>query len=69
MLIIPILFIIALVITGWVAYYTATSVYRSLKKNDSPYARVIQVFTGLIMFVALMALAGYFILSGVSLER
>lgn len=65
----PILFLIALPIIGWVSYYISASVYGSLKKNDNRYARAIQVFTGLIIFVALMALITWFIVSSISLGR
>jgi hypothetical protein len=57
--------IIALPIIGWLSYYISASLYKSLNK----YARLIQVFTALLIFAALMALIVFFIISSITLER
>jgi Mn2+/Fe2+ NRAMP family transporter len=64
-----IIFLFALPITGWLSYYTSASVYKSLKKNDYQYARTIQVLVFLGMFAVLVALAVYFVVSSIRLER
>ena len=64
-----IIVVIALAIIGWLSYYTSTSVYKSLKKNDNQYARLIQVLIAVGMFVILTGLIAYFIISSVKFER
>ena len=61
--------IIALPIIGWLSYYISASLYKSLKKNDNKYARLIQVLTALLIFAALMGLIVFFIISSITLER
>ncbi len=63
------IFIFALFIIGWLSYYTSASVYRSLKKNDNPYARLIQVLIAIGMFAILVLLIAYFIISNIHMER
>jgi hypothetical protein len=64
-----IIFIFALFIIGWLSYYTSASVYKSLKKNDNKYARLIQVLIALGMFIVLLGLIMFFILSNIHMER
>jgi hypothetical protein len=69
MLIFPLLFVIVLPIVGWVAYFISAKTYKGLLKNNSKYARAIQVITFLASFGALMMLMLFLIVSNVSLER
>lgn len=59
----------ALFIIGWLSYYTAASVYKSLHKNGNKYARLIQLVVGTGMFTALLLLIIFFILSNIHMER
>lgn len=63
------IFIFALFIIGWLSYYTSASVYKSLKKNDNQYARLIQVLIAIGMFAILVALIIFFIISNIHMER
>ena len=58
-----------LIITGWVAYYISSSVYKSLKSNHNKNARLIQVILFLVVFAGLTALGFMLLLENVRLER
>jgi hypothetical protein len=58
-----------LAVASWVSYYTSASVYRSLDKNDNPYARVYQVLTFLVVFVGLIGIGLYFLANNLAFER
>ena len=64
LIIIPIL-----AITAWVSYYLSASIYRSLKKNDNRYARLIQVAVFLASFALLAFIAFYLVATNVRLGR
>jgi len=60
---------VALILVGWVSYYTSVSVYRTLKKNDNRYARFFQFLVFIGMFALLFALAVWFVAENLAFER
>ncbi len=64
-----IVFFVALPLILWLSYYISASVYKSLKRNDNKYARLIQVLIALGVLLVLAVILVVFILSQVRLTR
>lgn len=63
---IPVLY---LIITGWVSYYTAASVHKSLKANQNANAGLYKWMIFIVLFIALVALGVYLVAENFRLER
>jgi len=64
----PIL-IIAVIIAGWLSYFISSKVYAGLKRNESKYARLIQVIVGLVIFGLLIIGVAAIIISQIHFTR
>lgn len=66
LIIIPVLY---LIITGWVSYYTAASVHKSLKANHNANAELYKWIVFILLFIVLIALGIYLVAENFRLER
>lgn len=66
LIIIPLLY---LVLAGWVSYYTASSVHKSLKANYNKNAGLIKWLVFILIFAGITALGIYLVAANFKLER
>lgn len=66
LIIIPLLY---LLLAGWVSYYTASSVYKSLKADSNKNAGLFKWLVFIVVFAAITALGIYLVAANFKLER
>ncbi|MEP6676744.1 MAG: hypothetical protein ABJA78_16410 [Ferruginibacter sp.] len=69
MLVIPLLILIVLPISAWIAYIIGARTYKSLIKQDNKHPRLIQVIVSLVCFAALFCLITFVILINFRFSR